>query len=650
MQTQVQSRASSTGLILLLGTLAILPGWAGSARAEEAADDYPVAAQPLGGALTEFAEEADLKLMFPAELARGIASLGVAGTLTRDQALARLLAGTGMRYRYTSPDTVTIERPDPLQDLVNDAKKPLQIAENGPTPAVPAKTGADQPTVLEELTVTASPRDETGYNVPDTTTATKTDTPIFDTPVAIQVVPYQVLQDQQITQIRDAVRNVSGVQHAGFSYDGLYDVFTIRGFRTGNYGIAYRDGFRLRTPHINVANVERVEVLKGASAGLYGRIEPGGLVNVVIKKPQAESYYAAEQQFGQFDYYRTTLDATGPLNADKSLLYRGVFSYQDAGSFRDEKENERILVSPSLTWDLSRNTQVHLNFEYEHTEDFLDSGLVALDGRPAPVSIERYLGVLGLLSSPTDYYIADSHVSHRFNEDWTAKLRGAWWRRDATYFDAAPLGGVNADGRTVDLYLSTFYEQDDDTYLAEIYLTGSVKGFGLEHDLLLAAEYYNVDSVQFSFFDTAPNLPLRPLDIFDPDYQHFSSFRQVRNSFFNPNDEWYAFTIQDLVRVSDRLKLLASGLGFGAGLFAASQRQGDAPNTFQLPGYVRVDAAASYKLKLAGSSVTAQLNVHNLLDKEYYDGTAGGFGTEEARNFIYPGAPRTVVGSVRFEF
>lgn len=95
---------------------------------------------------------------------------------------------------------------------------------------------------------------------------------------------------------------------------------------------------------------------------------------------------------------------------------------------------------------------------------------------------------------------------------------------------------------------------------------------------------------------------------------------------------------------------LPHGFGFGAGLFAASQRQGDAPNTFQLPGYVRVDAAASYKFNFGGSRLTAQLNVHNLLDKEYYDGTGSGFGTEEARNFIYPGAPRTVVGSLRVEF
>jgi iron complex outermembrane recepter protein len=212
MRTPAQRRALSPYRAFLLGSLAILLGWAAIARAEEPAHRYTVAAQPLSGALTEFADQADLKLMFPAELARGITSPGVTGTLTRDQALARLLTGTGMSYRFTSPDTVTIERPDPLKDLVNEAKQPLRVVENEATQAAPKKTGPDEPAALEEMTVTASPLDETSYNVLNATTATKTDTPIFDTPLSIQVVPQQVLKDQQAVRLQDALKNVSGVQ------------------------------------------------------------------------------------------------------------------------------------------------------------------------------------------------------------------------------------------------------------------------------------------------------------------------------------------------------------------------------------------------------------------------------------------------------
>jgi len=131
-------------------------------------------------------------------------------------------------------------------------------------------------------------------------------------------------------ELRDAVRNVSGVV-SGFENGGGNDNFTIRDFYLG--GIVYRDGVRLDLQRIDPANIERVEVLKGAAASLFGRIEPGGLVNVITKKPQDQPYYSLEQQAAEFDFYRTEADATGPITADKSWLYRAVFSYQNNDSF-----------------------------------------------------------------------------------------------------------------------------------------------------------------------------------------------------------------------------------------------------------------------------------------------------------------------------
>src|SRR5690606_22613978 len=128
--------------------------------------------------------------------------------------------------------------------------------------------------------------------------------PIMETPVSIQVVPQQVLKDQQAYRIQDAVKNVSGVQQR-FSTGG-HDRFVVRGFDLDE--VVYRNGIRLRGLNFDLANVQQVEVLKGPASVLYGRTEPGGIINAVTKRPRTESYYSLEQRFGSYDYYRTQLD------------------------------------------------------------------------------------------------------------------------------------------------------------------------------------------------------------------------------------------------------------------------------------------------------------------------------------------------------
>jgi len=115
------------------------------------------------------------------------------------------------------------------------------------------------------------------------------------------------------------LRNVSGVFKGGdFSYDGVL----LRGFITDGTTTIYRNGLRVRRAVNEIANIQSIEVVKGPASVVYGRIEPGGLINLVTKRPLEAPYYSLNQQFGSFAFYRTTLDATGPLTQDNSLLYR----------------------------------------------------------------------------------------------------------------------------------------------------------------------------------------------------------------------------------------------------------------------------------------------------------------------------------------
>jgi len=146
-------------------------------------------------------------------------------------------------------------------------------------------------------------------------------------------------------------------------------VFMLRGFQNTNL---YRDGFLLPSPlgggtsKRQVANLERIEVLKGAGSILYGRSEPGGVINLVTKRPLATSYNSIQQQFGSYGMYRTTIDSTGKITNDDKLLYRVNLSYENANSYRDFVKTDSVFLAPSFTWNISDQTQANLDIEYQH--------------------------------------------------------------------------------------------------------------------------------------------------------------------------------------------------------------------------------------------------------------------------------------------
>jgi iron complex outermembrane recepter protein len=192
-----------------------------------------------------------------------------------------------------------------------------------------------------------------------------------------------------VIRVEDALETVSGVDPGPFR--GVFDAAVVRGFVV----TPYRDGFRTRPIAAitsNTAHLGRVEVLKGPASVLYGHTDPGGLINLVTKKPLTTPYYSLQQQFGSFDLYRTTLDATGPMTDDDTLLYRVNAAYENIGSFRDFLDQEEVFIAPVLTWNLSDRTRVTFDLQYFHGDFPRDRGIVALSDRPAPIPIERSLG------------------------------------------------------------------------------------------------------------------------------------------------------------------------------------------------------------------------------------------------------------------
>ena len=186
----------------------------------------------------------------------------------------------------------------------------------------------------EQIEVLVTGEREAGYSVPNAATATRTDTPLRDIPQSIQVVPQQVIEDQQVTQISDALRNVSGVTPR-VEYGANY-TYNIRGFSSSRQlrnGVNFRSGGFIVGSPTTPGNFERIEILKGPASVLYGQAEPGGVVNFVTKQPLSAPYYAAEFTAGSYSFYEPSVDLSGSLTDDKSLLYRLNASDQNFGSF-----------------------------------------------------------------------------------------------------------------------------------------------------------------------------------------------------------------------------------------------------------------------------------------------------------------------------
>ncbi|MEO0425400.1 MAG: TonB-dependent receptor plug domain-containing protein [Pseudomonadota bacterium] len=233
--------------------------------------------------------------------------------------------------------------------------------------------------VMEEMVVTAFRRD---YRSNAANSAIGLPFSLKETPAAISVVTQDILQDQQVNDVDDALRNVAGVTKFKTG-NGGEERFAIRGFDASQS--IYKDGARINNafnasniPSTETANLERIDVLKGPSALLYGQGEPGGIINYIVKKPESESHTELELLGGNNDFKRFEFDTTDAFPGSDSFAYRLVGAYEDSGSFRDEVFRERLLVNPSLSW---RGNRANLLIGYEFIEDKFtqDRGQV-LDG------------------------------------------------------------------------------------------------------------------------------------------------------------------------------------------------------------------------------------------------------------------------------
>jgi iron complex outermembrane receptor protein len=240
-----------------------------------------------------------------------------------------------------------------------------------------AQSGAGKSYVSTDTIVVIGERET---KIPTVNTiATKLPVALRQTPASVGVVTSALIENQGAIVVGDALRNVSGVNsQTGF---GVFDYFMIRGFESVTSGLVLTDG--AAEPEItfyNLYNVDRVEVLKGPGAFLYGANPLSGTVNLVRKQPIFRNFLHLGSSYGRFDSYRSTADF-GLADSGGRVAFRLNALWQDSESFRDDKNNENLSVNPALTWRLSEKTSLTANFERVKSKYKPDTGLPLLNNQ-----------------------------------------------------------------------------------------------------------------------------------------------------------------------------------------------------------------------------------------------------------------------------
>jgi len=406
---------------------------------------------------------------------------------------------------------------------VGDGRYVVTVSSPGFRSAEQILSATDQPHafvlqvagVTDAVTVTATP----DYVVHETSTATKTATPLRDVPQSVTLITGQQIEDQMMLSLGDVFRYVPGaMQHQG---ENNRDDVVLRG--NSSSSSFFVNGVRDDVQYYrDLYNLERVEVIKGPNALIFGRGGGGGVVNRVTKQAFFGNTRRAVFETGSFGNKRASGDWNATLGSKVAVRFNGV--YENSDSFRDSVGLERYGVSPTVTWTPDRQTTISVGYERFHDRRVADRGVSSFEGRPVDVPVETYFGDPGNTAVRADVNLASATVERRAGA-FTIRNQTLFGDYDRAYQNYVP-GAVSADGRQVTITAynnatarQNLFNQTDVTYRGE---TGPV-----HHTVLVGAEGGRQLTDNFrntGFFNNTATSIVAPLS--DPTISVPVTFRQ----------------------------------------------------------------------------------------------------------------------------
>lgn len=514
---QPLARALRRGLFVsVLATVPLVPTLV---QAQESAGgalrQYNIPAGSLDQALNRFASASGILLSVDASLTSGKRSPGLQGRYATGPGLERLLAGSGLVALQAGSGWS-------VQALAGDGAMQL---------------GATQISAQQHQENAWGPVD--GIVATRSATGSKTDAALVEIPQTINVISAAEIKARGAQSVTQALLYTPGMSAGGFSDRvKLFDEPTSRGFSPtplylDGLHLPYGGGSTGGALQIEPYSLERIEVLKGPASVLYGHNQPGGIVNMVSKRPSETPVRQVVLEAGTYEHKSAAIDLSGPLDDQGQFFYRLTGRLKDEQGEIDYFENRRQFIAPSLTWRPNDDTSLTLFAQYQK-----DKGMPEAQGLPASGTVWRnpngkidrdvFIGEPGVNKYNREQFAFGYELSHRLNDTWTLKQNARYAEVDDRY--VAPLHGYRfvanpATGAMDQRYLQRFgvdWRQNNKVIGVDNIAQAEFTTGEFSHTLIVGLDYYHFNSRFLGLYDrTAPII-----DLFNPVYGQPLNFGQ----------------------------------------------------------------------------------------------------------------------------
>jgi iron complex outermembrane receptor protein len=387
----------------------------------------------------------------------------------------------------------------------------------------------------------------------------------MDLPQSVTVIGRDVLDQQQSLRLSDVIRNVNGV-YLYSARGNTQETFAARGYNFSSTNM-FKNGFRVNSGVVpEISSLERVEVLKGSAALLYGNVAPGGILNMVTKKPLFEQGGKVSMTYGSYDLYRPSFDVYGPISS--KLAYRLNGTYENANSYRDNVKSEREYINPSFLYKVNDKTTITVEGDYLNYNFTPDFGTGQINNVIANVPRNRYLGALWSTGN-TKQSTATATINHQINSLWQLSGGISYQHFNRQYQTTERvLPDATGDwGRTLNRAKTL-----EDYYTGQFNVTGQFNTGSIKHNILagIDADRYNNTAYTYvatinkvsSYWDQGASLKpalYDTINILNPAKYTLRTNKPQMNALYNilTKTNRFGAYFNDLISISDQVKVLA---------------------------------------------------------------------------------------------
>ncbi|WP_044874265.1 TonB-dependent siderophore receptor [Pseudomonas sp. LFM046] len=529
----------------------------GSLSAQALAETYHLPSAPLANTLNRIAVQSGIVLSVAPALTAGRTAPAVEGDFSPLQALSQALQGSSLRLVQNGADSYSVapvtDEAMNLPEVNIDGSRSYETAW-GPT---------------------------TGMVATRTAAGTKTDTAINEIPRSISVITRDQLDSRPTLNLNDSLRYTAGVMSSGYGSDSRADWLKVRGF----VPTQFLDGLPLpvgsfANPKIEPWNLERIAVLRGPASSVYGQTPPGGLLDMVSRRPQDEQANEVELQAGNNDHKQINFDSTGRIDDEGQFLYRASGTVRDSDSPIDHIPDKRYNIAPSLTWNINDDTRWTFLSQYTRddtgiTGQFLPLQGTKIDSPFGDISHHKNLGEPDWDFYDRTYYALGYSFEHRFNDVWQFRQNLRYTKSDlefqavnvATFNTIDDEGNVNRESGIVDEDISQFAL--DNNFQAD-FSTGE-----LGHTVLLGLDHQRANTNYRWLY----GMGVPPINVNDPIYGgDMSGVEYLTMQDFNQKTYQTGLYIQDQIAL-DNWRLTLGGREDWIHTGTTFFNQNDATNT-----------------------------------------------------------------------